>query len=98
MNVATKNCRACSGAQGDSGIWIVHVRARLRYHFCFLRHSKMEVSVLRSVTRAVFGLAVTTAAAVSSGVFAQGAASPADLVKDAAVRAAIDGAKASEAQ
>jgi len=54
--------------------------------------------VLRSVTRAVFGLAVTTAAAVSSGVFAQGAASPADLVKDAAVRAAIDGAKASEAQ
>ena len=54
--------------------------------------------MLRSVTRAVFGLAVTTAAAVSSGVFAQGAASPADLVKDAAVRAAIDGAKASEAQ
>jgi len=54
--------------------------------------------VLRSVTRAVFGLAVTTVAAVSSGVFAQGAASPADLVKDAAVRAAIDGAKASEAQ
>ncbi len=54
--------------------------------------------MLRSVTRAVFGLAVTTAAAVSSGVFAQGAASPADLVKDAAVRAAIDGAKASEPQ
>ena len=54
--------------------------------------------MLRSVTRAVFGLAVTTVAAVSSGVFAQGAASPADLIKDAAVRAAIDGAKASEAQ
>ena len=54
--------------------------------------------MLQSVTRAVLGLAVTTAAAVSSGVFAQGAASPADLVKDAAVKAAIDGAKASEAQ
>jgi len=54
--------------------------------------------VLQSVTRAVLGLAVTTATAVSSGVFAQGAASPADLVKDAAVKAAIDGAKASEAQ
>ena len=54
--------------------------------------------MLQSVTRAVLGLAVTTATAVSSGVFAQGAASPADLVKDAAVKAAIDGAKASEAQ
>jgi len=54
--------------------------------------------VLRSVTGAVFGLAVTTAAAVATGVFAQGAATPADLVKDPAVKAAIDGARSSEAQ
>ena len=54
--------------------------------------------MLRSVTGAVFGLAVTTAAAVATGVFAQGAATPADLVKDPAVKAAIDGARSSEAQ
>jgi len=49
--------------------------------------------VLRSV--AVVG---TMMLAWSSAALAQGARTPADLVKDAAVKAAIDGAKASEAQ
>jgi acetylornithine deacetylase/succinyl-diaminopimelate desuccinylase-like protein len=53
----------------------------------------MEVYVLRSV--AVVG---TMMLAWSSAALAQGARTPADLVKDAAVKAAIDGAKASEAQ
>jgi len=49
--------------------------------------------VLRSV--AVVGAMML---AWSSAALAQGARTPADLVKDAAVKAAIDGAKASEAQ
>ena len=49
--------------------------------------------MLRSV--AVVGTMMLT---WSSAAFAQGARTPADLVKDAAVKAAIDGAKASEAQ
>ena len=49
--------------------------------------------MLRSV--AVVG---TMMLAWSSAALAQGARTPADLVKDAAVKAAIDGAKASEAQ
>ena len=54
--------------------------------------------MVRPVACAGFGAAVIAAAALSSGAFAQGAATPADLVKDAAVKAAIDGAKASEPQ
>ena len=55
--------------------------------------------MVRPVAYAGFGAAVIAAVALSSGAFAQGAAAtPADLVKDAAVKAAIDGAKASEPQ
>src|SRR5205814_3321955 len=88
-----ENCFWRRVTPANSGIWIACVLVRLRYHFCVLGHSNMEVSVLRSV--AVVGVVL----AWSSGAFAQGASpTPADLVRDAAVKSAVEGAKASEAQ
>jgi tripeptide aminopeptidase len=66
----------------------------VRYHATVGNSNATEVCVLRSV--AVIGLALAL-----SGVDARGQSSsptPADLAKDPAVKAAIDGAKASEAQ
>ena len=66
------------------------VRYHSRGHFSSV--SVQEVDVLRSVLSC--GLALTLATGVAQ---AQGA-SPADLLKDPAVKAAIDAAKATEAQ
>jgi tripeptide aminopeptidase len=78
-------------------IWIVAFGFALRYHFpglfpvfSFCR----EVDVLRSVLSC--GLALGLAVAVVQGQSAS--LSPADLLKDPAVKAAIDAAKATEAQ
>jgi hypothetical protein len=78
-------------------IWIVAFGFALRYHFpgffrglCFCG----EVDVLRSVLSR--GLALGLAVAVVQGQSAS--LSPADLLKDPAVKAAVDAAKATEAQ
>ena len=85
------------GLRPNPKIWIVASGFALRYHFAGLSSVFSfcrEVDVLRSVLWG--GLALALAVGV---VHAQsGSLSPAELLKDPAVKAAIDGAKATEAQ